>query len=256
MITPAGWTFSIWGFIFAWQIIWMIYALTTICRVTEDGTPICQLPIQTNLFYGIFILNSCLTVAWLFIWDRQHMGWAFLDLSLCALTLYTCIIITHRNLYRSIRILEQQGVTKDIWLIRFLVQNGIVFFATWVTIATLLNFGITLHYIWDVDLNLASTIPLACLSFIILCWFVMETFVLDKYIRYTFSEYIVLIVALIGSVVANYDLDTNYRNSIFLVVLLGVVGLLALTKVAVMIYRYRKRPIRGNFQDDFKGQLA
>ena len=79
---------------------------------------------------------------------------------------------------------------------------------------------------------------------------------LDKYIRYTFSEYIVLIVALIGSVVANYDLDKNYRNSIFLVVLLGVVGLLALTKVAVMIYRYRKRPIRGNFQDDIKGQLA
>ena len=184
------------------------------------------------------------------------MGWACLALVFCVITLNTCIIITHRNLYRSIETLRQQGLTKEIWLIRFLLHNGLAFFATWITIATLLNFGIVLHYEWGVDLNLASTIPLACLSFLILCWFVLETFVLDRYIRYTFSEYIVLIVALIGSLVANYNLDTNNRNSIFTVVLLAVAALLAVTKVVVMIVRHRKRPIKGNFQDNLKGQLA
>ena len=36
-ITPASWTFSIWGFIFTWQLLWIIYTLSTICRTNTDG---------------------------------------------------------------------------------------------------------------------------------------------------------------------------------------------------------------------------
>ena len=184
------------------------------------------------------------------------MGYALLDIAFCALTLYICLFITHRNLYNSIQTLKEQERSKDIWLERFLLHNGLIFFTTWITIATLLNFGIVLHYEWGVELYLASTIPLACLSFIILCWFILETFVLDKYVRYTFSQYIVLVVALAGSLVKNFNLDTNYRNSIFLVVLLPVAALFALVKVVVMIYRHRKYPIQGNFRDILKGELG
>ena len=33
-----------------------------------------------------------------------------------------------------------------IWIYRILVNNGLVFYATWVTIATILNFNIALEY--------------------------------------------------------------------------------------------------------------
>ena len=36
-ITPAGWTFSIWGFIYAWQVLWIAYGLSTICREGING---------------------------------------------------------------------------------------------------------------------------------------------------------------------------------------------------------------------------
>ena len=184
------------------------------------------------------------------------MGYALLDIVFCALTLYICVFITHRNLFNSIQTLKEQERNLDIWLERFLVHNGLIFYTTWVTIATLLNFGIALHYEWGVELYLASTIPLACLSLVIVCWFVLETFVLDKYVRYTLSEYIVLMVALAGSLSKNFDLDTNYRNSIFTVVLLAVAGLFALVKLVVMIYRHRKYPIHGSFRDLTKAQLG
>ena len=184
------------------------------------------------------------------------MGYALLDIFFCAVTLYICVFITHRNLFNSIQTLKEKERNHDIWLERFLVHNGLIFFTTWITIATLLNFGIALHYEWGVELYLASTIALACLSLIILCWFILETFVLDKYVRYTFSEYIVLVVALAGSLVNNFNLDTNYRNSIFTVVLLAVAGLFAVVKMVVMIYRHRKYPIQGNFRDLLKRQLG
>eukprot|EP00058_Branchiostoma_floridae_P014903 XP_002600391.1 hypothetical protein BRAFLDRAFT_99583 [Branchiostoma floridae] len=30
--TPAGWVFTLWAVIFFWNLIWHLYALTTICR--------------------------------------------------------------------------------------------------------------------------------------------------------------------------------------------------------------------------------
>ncbi|KFQ43976.1 hypothetical protein N333_01649, partial [Nestor notabilis] len=30
--TPAGWTFLIWNVIYAWQLAWLLYALSGICR--------------------------------------------------------------------------------------------------------------------------------------------------------------------------------------------------------------------------------
>ncbi|KFU96909.1 hypothetical protein N339_10004, partial [Pterocles gutturalis] len=30
--TPAGWTFLIWNVIYVWQLAWLLYALSGICR--------------------------------------------------------------------------------------------------------------------------------------------------------------------------------------------------------------------------------
>jgi hypothetical protein len=36
-VTPAGWTFSIWGFIYAWQAAWVLYSIINIFRKTPEG---------------------------------------------------------------------------------------------------------------------------------------------------------------------------------------------------------------------------
>jgi len=257
MITPAGWTFgAIWGTIYMWQFIWMIYALTTVCRKDDDGRYIYRLGILPPAFYVMFMVNNIVVVTWLFVWDRQWLNWACLVIVFAPITLYICLIISFKRLYDNLASLRRNGQRKDIWLTRILVQNGLAFFATWVSIATLLNFAIVLTYYWSVDVFVSSTIALGVLSLDIIVWFTLDTFFLDKYVRYTISPYIVLVVALTGSFTKNFDLDTNRRNSIYIAGLLGVAGVLLLVKLVLVAYRHRKYPITGDMTDDVKGVLA
>ncbi|XP_052237688.1 uncharacterized protein LOC127848998 [Dreissena polymorpha] len=255
--TPAGWTFAvIWATIYVWNMIWFVYALTTVCRRDDNGHYIYQLNLLPPVFFISFIINNIVVVTWLFLWDRLYLNWALLVIAFTPLTLYICLFISFRQLYRKLNVLSQAGAKKDIWLTRIFVQNGMAFFATWVSIATLLNFAIVLTYYWSVEMQVSVSIALGILSFEIIAWFLLDTFAIDKFVRYTVTPYIVVVVALVGSVLKNFDLNVNYRNSIFLVTLLAVVGVLLLLKLVIMFIRAGRRPIRGNVEDDLKGRLA
>ncbi|KAH3692745.1 uncharacterized protein LOC127863310 [Dreissena polymorpha] len=255
--TPAGWTFAvIWATIYFWNLAWFIYALTTVCRRDDNGHYIYQLNILSPLFFISFIINNCAVVAWLFLWDRQYLNWALLVIAFTPLTLYICLFISFRRLYGKLNYLSKAGAVKDIWLIRIFVHNGLAFFATWVSIATLLNFAIVLTYYWSVEMQVSVSIALGILSCLIITWFLLDTFAIDKFVRYTVTPYIVVVVALVGSVQKNFDLEDNYRNSMFLAVLLAVAGLLLLLKLVIMFVRACRIPINGNVGDDLKGTLA
>jgi hypothetical protein len=256
-ITPAGWTFGlIWAIIYTYQLVWYVYALTTICRRDNEGNYLYTLPYLPSAFYIVFMVNNVVLVAWLVLWDRQWIQWSLLDIIFAPATLYVCLFISYKYLYDNIEVLKRRGAGKELWFVRVLIHNGMSFFATWVSIATLLNFGIVLTYIWSVKLQLSSTIVLAILSAEIVTYFVIDTCFIDKYIRYTITPYIVLVVALTGSITKNFDLDTNNRNSIFTVVMLAVSSLLLLTKLILVVRRHRRFPIEGNVNDDVKGTLA
>lgn len=69
---------------------------------------------------------------------------SFAVLVLIVLTLYICLVISHRNIYDADVLFNVSE--RFIWLYRVLVNNGLAFYATWVTIATMLNFAIALTY--------------------------------------------------------------------------------------------------------------
>lgn len=256
-ITPAGWTFGvIWGTIYMWQLVWFIYALTTMCRRDNEGRYIYRLGLLPPLFYIVFMINNVVVVTWLFLWDRQWLNWACLDIVFTPITLYICLFISFKMLYDNIALLKSSGAKKDIWLTRILVQNGLAFYATWVSIATLLNFAIVMTYYWSVDVQVSSSVALGVLSLDIVVWFTLDTFVFDKYVRYTLTPYIVLVIALTGSVMKNFNLDTNERNSIFVAILLAIACLLLVVKLVLVAWRHRKYPIKGDISDDVKGTLA
>ncbi|XP_033725742.1 uncharacterized protein LOC117315586 [Pecten maximus] len=214
-ITPAGWTFSIWGVIYAWQALWLIYALTTICRKTKSGTYIYMLPVLPPVMYILYIINNIANVAWLFVWDSQEIIWSLIVIAITPITLYVALFFSFRRLYHNLGKLNKENAVKDIWLIRFLVQNGMAFYATWVTIATLLNVAMVMTYKGGISNEDSCTVVLGILSAIIATWVVLENTIWDHYVRYTFSPYITLTAALGGVVSKNYDLDIRERNSLF-----------------------------------------
>lgn len=256
-ITPAGWTFGvIWAIIYVYQAVWYLYALTTICRRDKHGQYLYTLSYMPPALYIVFIINNIVIVAWLVLWDRQWIEWALLDIIFTPLTLYICLFLSFKYLYDNIMSLKRGEAGKEIWFVRILVQNGLAFFATWVSIATLLNFAMVLTYTWSVEMQIASSVALGILTLDIVVWFTLDNFFVDKFVRYTITPYIVLVIALVGSILKNFDLDTNYRNSVFTAVLLGVAGLLLIVKLTIVVVRHRKYPIKGNVNDDVKGTFV
>ncbi|XP_050404418.1 uncharacterized protein LOC126820458 [Patella vulgata] len=241
-ITPAGWTFSVWGAIYIWQALWLIYGLSTICRM-QDGHYLYTLDFMPPAVYAIFIINLCCNIVWLFLWDRQYLIAALCLIAMTPFTLYCTLYFSFSRLYRNLSYMTKRALGKDVWLVRLLVQNGMAFYATWTSVATLLNFGMVLAYKADLEQDIVSTAMLTIVSVEVVFWFISDIVLFDKYTRYIFSPYIMQVIAFSGVVSRNYNLDTMYRNSIFMLTLLIVAAVLLVLKVLILFFRHFTSPI-------------
>uniref|UniRef100_H3BA93 Si:dkey-29d8.3 n=1 Tax=Latimeria chalumnae TaxID=7897 RepID=H3BA93_LATCH len=241
-ITPAGWTFSIWGVIYFWLAVWLIYVFTWLCRRNAHGWMYLEPRILSFLFYISWIINNILNITWLFLWDRECLITALIILALIVFTNYAMLFFSYRGSYANGAWLQKAHKT-DLWLIRVLVQNGVAVYATWTTIATLLNFAAVLTYSGNVSLETAGTVALSILLIEVVSWFVLENFVLDKYVRYTLTIYPVVIVALSGVLDKNYNASSPSKNGIYTAVLLGIACMIFAIRIVLVVWKHLNRPL-------------
>ncbi|XP_009953801.1 PREDICTED: uncharacterized protein LOC104349845, partial [Leptosomus discolor] len=211
--TPAGWTFLIWNVIYVWQLALLLYALSGICRRNELGCVYIKPDLLPISFYVAWILNNGLNVGWLFLWDREYLLPALVFLAALTFTTYASLFISHQalSIHSSWFV---KGHKAELWLIRILVQNGLVLYATWTTIATLLK--VVLIYKWNVSNETATTASLSILALDLVIWFYLENFFIDKYVRYNLTVYLVVIIALTGSMYKNFSFSSPRTNGIFI----------------------------------------
>ncbi len=190
------------------------------------------------MFYTL--ANLC-NFSWLLVWSREYIGLSFAILALTGITLETSLFFAYRNLYNYISGFPKQAETPsipDVWCIRILVQNGIIFYNTWVSIATCLNLTTFLQYDIDVNGSKAATGALCCLLVIILLWFALENFVLEMYTRFTFAEYIVLIVGLSGILKKNWT--DGHGNQGFVLFLLVLSAVLLVVRIVLIVVKEKR----------------
>lgn len=240
-VTPAGWTFIIWGFIYTWQVLFLVYGVSTIFRQGVDGYLYYSPMIMPYSIYIIYIFSSVVNVIWLILWDREEMIAALPIIALIPFSLYCCTAVSCIAVHKCQPVLNKHNLMKEAWLIRFLVQNALAFYATWVTIATILNFSVVLVYFADVSQDTTGTVCTCIVAAEITIWIILDTFVLDQYARYIFSPYIVVIVALAGIIDANYV--SGELNSILTVILEAVACAAFVLKLVLMLWRHFKRPL-------------
>ncbi|XP_025966308.2 uncharacterized protein LOC112989382 [Dromaius novaehollandiae] len=253
--TPAGWTFLIWNVIYAWQLAWLLYALSGICRRNELGCVYLEPDLLPMPFYVVWILNNGLNVGWLFLWDREYLLAALVFLA--ALTSATCtaVFVSHRAL--SIHATWFVKAHKaELWLVRILVQNGLVLYATWTIIATLLNLAVVLIYKWNVSNETATTASLCILALDLVIWFYVENLFLDKYVRYNLTVYPVVMLALTGSACKNFSLSSPTTNGIFIVVLLAVTCVVFAVRLGLVVWRHHKQRLEPPETPDPSGVVA
>ncbi|CAM4593255.1 unnamed protein product [Leuciscus chuanchicus] len=235
-ITPAGWTFSIWGIIYSWLSLMNVYILTWFCRGLYLSPAI--LPSE---FFLSWIINMILNSTWLVLWERELMIPALVVLALIAFTSYLLIFFSCVGIRTHGSWLKQHH-PKDLLCIIVLVQNGIATYATWITIATLLNFTIVLDMA-SVSPTNAATASLCILLLKVIIWFTVENFLIEKHVRYILTIYPVIIYALIGSLSKHYDAEEPGRNAVFSVVLLVIVCIVLVVRVGLVVWRHRTRPL-------------
>ncbi|XP_028290571.1 uncharacterized protein LOC114454358 [Gouania willdenowi] len=241
-ITPSGWAFNIWSVIYIWLTAMIIYIVAGLCRKNGYGYVYCS---PAVLPYGFFIswcFNLCFNIGWLIVWDRGIMIAALVFLILVICTNYLMIFFTCHGLHVYGPWLKKYH-NADLWCFRVLVQNGVMIYATWTTIATLINLTIVLTYEVKMTPEDAATISYAVLTVVLLGWFVLENLVLDKHVRYICITYLVVIWALSGNLDKNFDANSPNRNGVFIAVLLASASLLFVVRLILVIWRHIKLPL-------------
>lgn len=118
LFAPAGYTFSIWGLIYALLAVYVVYQLTR----KDDA-----LAAQIN---KLFILNALLNAAWIFSWHY--------DLIWLSVVIMLGLLATLIRLADTLR--EKAKTSQERWLMRlpFSVYFG------WITVATIANITVLL----------------------------------------------------------------------------------------------------------------
>lgn len=237
-ITPAGWVFGlIWSIIFTWQFCWLTYALLCLPRRIEDG----KLFYKRHDMFGYpvilpFLVNSLAIMGWLPAWSYKQLWLAFVLILITVLALYVSVFFTLRQFSQSLTDeLYDAGFGKDVVCVRIFLQNGLAFFATWLTLATNLNFAMVLTYSANLDMMTVTTVILFIILALVLAYSVLENVVFPRALLHQFAPWFVLNVALIGSLTKNWVSGAPTRNNIITLVIECIVVGLTVIKIATFV---------------------
>lgn len=218
-VTPARWTFGIWGVIYFWMAVWIIYCHAAIF-IKWDGDYLYKNDVfAPGIFFVLYIINLILNFTWLILFDRKLIVASFFVLLALAVTAIACLSIAMYAFKRGMQNIAQAEFALHFWLLQFLMFNGIACYATWLTIATTLNLNIALTYFWNFN---GDTVILIILLFIGAVIISADMIIFEKHTRYIVTPYVVLVVALYGIVDKHVDIADLSRIGIFMIVVLAL----------------------------------
>ncbi len=145
-ITPAGATFATWGVIYTWQTLWLIFNVVLIFLKNDNSRLYYDPPVLTIPFHVFILFNSVFNAHWLALWHAQLFSVSLAYIFLMLLSINVAAIISHKNTVEAEEHLKSRKWV--LWLYRLLVNNGLAFYAAWLTVATLLNLAIAITYEW------------------------------------------------------------------------------------------------------------
>lgn len=128
LITPAGFTFAIWGIIYVLLGIFVIF----------QALPSNNDKDYTKRIGWFFVLSSVLNIVWLFLWQFEYLS---LSVIVMFLLLYSLI-----SIYRRLDV----GLFKVDFLEKLFVHVPFSVYLGWITIASIANVATTLVSLnWD-----------------------------------------------------------------------------------------------------------
>ena len=226
-ITPAGWTFAIWSVIYIWQIAFLVYGwtFTSISQSTAD------FPFSSQSLVLYACVNVC-NIIWILLWGYELPQYSFPVIFILELLLYAAIRNEAQYLFQledSANHLTTKGdrLRFDLNFARYLILNGMSIYASWITVANLINLAIVLEYYGPFSASFAGTVSLVLLAADVVMYFILENTVVGNFAQYVFIVYPTLIWATSGVVYAHSRTSGGELNELIaLILLIGTVFLL------------------------------
>ena len=231
-IAPNNWVHALWPFLFLWEVVWIIFSWSFICRSAKHHT----------IFFGVYPAYwfvCLLAIAWGASWGRlfPELGLAFGGLHSACLIL--CISMASVYLYFISDDLKY-SIKPTLWITRILVLNIFAAYTAWSVVLTLFNLGSVLQYNAQLHPDTTSTVVLSLMGSIIITYFLLECTILDQFLRGVFVVYPVVVWSLAAVLVDNWK-GGGHRNELFSLILACVCGALSLLRIVLIHVFWRVR---------------
>ncbi|XP_029979783.1 uncharacterized protein LOC115411707 [Sphaeramia orbicularis] len=217
-----------------------IYFLSGLCRRSAYDWMYTTPAVLPYGFHVSTIINFCLNITWLFLFDRELLLPMLITSGLMTFTDYLILFFSCHGLKIYGAWLNKYH-KEDLWLFRILVQNGVAVYATWGTLSTLLNLTIYLQHQTGTPRCDCAMLSQLLLLMELFAWFLLENFYLDEHVRYILTIYPVVILWLAASL--NNSLAPYSSTFIFGGLILGISCLMFVARVALVTWKHRKQPL-------------
>ncbi len=210
LFVPAGFTFSIWGVIYTWVGIWVVYQLVQSFR-GKDNAGVGKIGV-------FFLLSSLANAAWIVAWHYQ----------LVPLSLVIMLIILGSLIVIYLRL----GIGKGYHgtAARALVHSPFSIYLGWITIATIANVTTLLV---DINWDGFGIDPITWTIVMVLITTLITLVVLWKRRDYTYA--LVSIWAFFG--ISSKRLDDLVVSDIIVTWLYVAMGVIVLGTLSAVIFR-------------------
>ena len=199
----------------------------------------------TGVYIGFAFVNAC-DIIWLYVWGNFFLTGACVVLFLFNVFFYPTLAMLVGYFYK----VRSEAHKADTVLTWILPVNGLFLYATWTTIASLVNLAAALEYTsTNVSATNSGTVSLSLLLVTVIVYFILENTVFYRFLQYVFSVYAVIIWALIGVLSVHWGVEGEERNSRFALGLLIITIILYIVRIIIVIvlslrsvYKFRSPP--------------
>ena len=172
---------------------------------------------------------------------------------LCQIVLTALLMVAlgvaHFMMYYHTHELQIEGLVMDKWLTRILVHNGLALFIAWEVVELMVSINITMQYNSGKALkpDVASSIVLFAYMILVTIWMILETCILDQFMRYTLTIYPVFIWYFAMALTEQWDHHRNKQaqNIHWLVAALSYTVII---QVWFFIFHISRVPVYPQFQ--------
>lgn len=237
---PPKWlVLLVWILVFIYQILWTVYALSTLWRRSPFSKErLYYEPYFMPLsMYVAVLVNLIFRLSWSALLPNCSAICPVLQLG-ATLSITVAFIISTRALVNEAGALYRMGLSRDVTIVRALVHNGFAAYATWELIdLSICVSGVMVRDGYTQKESYATM--LGVLGVIMIVFIMLDVPLLDVYLRYTVTPYIVASLYFISIIDAHSDSDLVY----VIAAILLVIALLAFGfKIAFIVIKRRYSP--------------